>query len=144
MKIQQLKKRDGDLCHYCGRCFGTSKWDMATRDHKIPVCKGGTNADDNLVLACGRCNSLKGSCDYDIFIARLPEILAQLERMSLPKVAKVIARQSKRIKEKKVKKAPFTIEFSPDDAYAAALAHYKRFGRRGLSRQWIEIIEEFN
>jgi hypothetical protein len=30
-------------------------------DHVIPVSRGGTNSDDNLALACRRCNIAKGA-----------------------------------------------------------------------------------
>lgn len=41
------------LCTYCG--------DPATCvDHVVPVSRGGTDEDSNLVAACGPCNSAKG------------------------------------------------------------------------------------
>jgi len=33
---------------------------IGTIDHKIPLSKGGTSEDDNLVTCCLRCNSKKG------------------------------------------------------------------------------------
>ena len=34
--------------------------ETATVDHVIPLARGGSNADDNLVLACDPCNKEKG------------------------------------------------------------------------------------
>lgn len=39
-------------CVYCGE-------PATTLDHVIPVAAGGTNDDNNLVPACGNCNSSK-------------------------------------------------------------------------------------
>jgi 5-methylcytosine-specific restriction endonuclease McrA len=46
-------------CYYCNckLCEITK----ATIDHKIPRLIGGNNDETNLVLACGSCNSKKGS-----------------------------------------------------------------------------------
>ena len=43
-------------CYYC-RC-DLHSWEV-TFDHVIPRSKGGTNADDNLVIACADCNTKK-------------------------------------------------------------------------------------
>lgn len=51
---QNIFKRDGYLCQYCG----TSK-DL-TIDHIIPRSKSGRSTWKNLVTACKRCNSKKG------------------------------------------------------------------------------------
>ena len=67
--------RDAERCRYCGRgaprcgicrrtyCrdtfhgFGRTPWAL---DHVIPVQQGGMGTIDNIVLACTRCNELKG------------------------------------------------------------------------------------
>ena len=45
-------------CHYCGTRLGN---DTARLDHKIPLSKGGTNEDTNLVLACTKCDTEKSN-----------------------------------------------------------------------------------
>lgn len=52
---QNLFKRDGNECLYCG-----SRGDL-TLDHVMPKSRGGTTTWSNLVTACKRCNSIKGS-----------------------------------------------------------------------------------
>ncbi len=49
-------------CHYCKRKI---RFEHATIDHKVPLSKGGRNHDENFLLACKTCNSIKGSLDYE-------------------------------------------------------------------------------
>jgi 5-methylcytosine-specific restriction endonuclease McrA len=52
-RLAEYKNR----CAYCQR-RGT-KAEPLTRDHKIPITKGGTDFIDNVVPACRSCNSAK-------------------------------------------------------------------------------------
>lgn len=57
-----LFARDRYTCQFCGRSeqiFGFREF--LTRDHLIPLSRGGTNAWTNIVTACSTCNALKGS-----------------------------------------------------------------------------------
>jgi 5-methylcytosine-specific restriction endonuclease McrA len=40
-------------CYYCGTILGKSN---TTTDHVVPLSKGGSNKDSNLVTACLNCN----------------------------------------------------------------------------------------
>lgn len=53
-----LFARDAYLCMYCGRAFSRS---LLTRDHVLPVSKGGRDTWENVVAACFACNSRKGN-----------------------------------------------------------------------------------
>lgn len=53
----RLFRRDGYLCLYCGGRFAAS---ALTRDHVLPVSRGGTDTWTNVVTACRRCNHRKG------------------------------------------------------------------------------------
>jgi hypothetical protein len=44
-----------EVCAYCG-----NRSERMTIDHVIPLCQGGGNDPENLVVACGGCNSRKG------------------------------------------------------------------------------------
>jgi 5-methylcytosine-specific restriction endonuclease McrA len=55
-----LKCRDGARCTYCRRPPGTGEpFSGLTLDHVLPWAHGGTDALENLVLACKACNKAK-------------------------------------------------------------------------------------
>ena len=61
-----LFARDRYRCQYCGRHATELKMrESLTRDHLIPLSRGGTNDWNNVVTACSPCNTRKGN--------RLPE-----------------------------------------------------------------------
>jgi 5-methylcytosine-specific restriction endonuclease McrA len=56
-----LFARDGYSCLYCGRHrSGLRGREFLTRDHVIPLSRGGDNTWDNVVTACSSCNNRKG------------------------------------------------------------------------------------
>src|SRR5690606_34976638 len=78
-KLAKVFERDAGICAYCHarlvlpeqhRSRQRSDF-MATLDHVIPKCRGGTNHLDNLVLACRRCNSTKGDMSVVHFLFML-------------------------------------------------------------------------
>lgn len=55
-----LFARDGYTCQYCGRTAGQLRpRESLTRDHVVPLSRGGTNAWTNVVTACSGCNTRK-------------------------------------------------------------------------------------
>lgn len=52
-----LFRRDGHICMYCGEMFPERE---LSRDHVIPLVKGGRDTWTNVVAACKYCNSRKG------------------------------------------------------------------------------------
>jgi len=56
LKLQPLE------CTYCRRRLSASKAGKPQMDHRLPISRGGTAATHNLVLACKRCNQIKGNC----------------------------------------------------------------------------------
>jgi hypothetical protein len=63
-------------CHYCKWLVSTKKEDVrsplyATRDHQIPLSKGGKNSMSNIVLCCRECNEKKGNMMPGEFWRRL-------------------------------------------------------------------------
>jgi len=71
---RSLFQRDGYLCLYCGGQFPEH---MLTRDHLLPLSRGGTNSWKNVVAACKGCNHAKG--------ARTPEE-AEMQLLAVPYV----------------------------------------------------------
>lgn len=55
-------------CQYCIRKFTLQE---LTWDHVVPRSKGGTSQRENLVLACHKCNNLKGARDVGEFLLDL-------------------------------------------------------------------------
>lgn len=53
-----LFARDAHLCLYCGSEFSRPQ---LTRDHVLPVSRGGRDVWENVVAACFHCNSRKGN-----------------------------------------------------------------------------------
>ena len=63
-----LFARDAYQCQFCGRPQSQLRpRECLTRDHLVPLSRGGTNAWSNVVTACSTCNARKGN--------RLPEEL---------------------------------------------------------------------
>lgn len=74
----EIVERDESTCYLCGDFT-----DAPTLDHVIPVSRGGADAEWNLRVACGPCNSRKkdrllSECDW-IDEERLSSILSDLE-----------------------------------------------------------------
>ncbi len=57
-----LFARDGYRCQFCSRTQAQLRTrECLTRDHLVPLSRGGTNAWTNVVTACSTCNARKGS-----------------------------------------------------------------------------------
>lgn len=54
--------RDGGKCFYCDMKLNINNR-ITTLDHIIPRSKGGTWADENIVLACRPCNEKRATMD---------------------------------------------------------------------------------
>jgi HNH endonuclease len=64
---RELFLRDAYLCMYCGNKLNDA---LLTRDHIIPLSKGGRDRWSNVVTACRHCNTHKG--DRTPESARMP------------------------------------------------------------------------
>jgi 5-methylcytosine-specific restriction endonuclease McrA len=53
---EEIKAAYGHRCVYCGRTM-----QRLTKDHIVPLAKGGTHTFSNIVPACQSCNSKKGA-----------------------------------------------------------------------------------
>jgi hypothetical protein len=60
----EILRRDGFRCYYCGT-RGNETGSGLTVDHVTPTALGGTDLPENLVAACGDCNSGKGAASLD-------------------------------------------------------------------------------
>jgi hypothetical protein len=67
------KSTEDHFCAYCGALLlrlgeenpppGHGK--PATADHMNPICRGGPDSDENIVLSCAPCNGRKGHLNWD-------------------------------------------------------------------------------
>ena len=55
---RELFLRDAHLCMYCGKQQPSQ---YLTRDHLVPISRGGEDTWQNVVTACRACNHLKGA-----------------------------------------------------------------------------------
>ena len=55
---RELFLRDANLCLYCGKQYSDGN---LTRDHLMPLSRGGADTWNNVVSACRSCNHLKGA-----------------------------------------------------------------------------------
>src|SRR5690606_12141535 len=71
-----LFARDAYRCQYCGRFGAELKLrESLTRDHVIPLSRGGTNDWANVVTACSPCNTRKSNrlpAEIDMFPITTP------------------------------------------------------------------------
>lgn len=81
--LDEVIEKDNGICYLCG--CKTSKADSwldangyfvcgdtyPTRDHVIPISKGGTHTRDNVRLACRKCNSRKSNTCIEEYAADL-------------------------------------------------------------------------
>ncbi len=57
-----LFARDDYRCQFCGRTTAQLRpRECLTRDHLVPLSRGGTNAWTNVLTACSTCNTRKGN-----------------------------------------------------------------------------------
>ena len=83
--LRNVLVRDNFKCQYCGKGISLRN---ATRDHVIPLSKGGPNTLDNIVASCKACNGLKDNMSlhafedkYCIKLANKPRMLTEEEKL---------------------------------------------------------------
>jgi hypothetical protein len=78
-----LFARDGYLCLYCGCSFRPG---ALTRDHVVPLSRGGNNTWSNVVSACRNCNHRKNnrmSAEWGIELIAVPYTPCYAEHLIL-------------------------------------------------------------
>ena len=83
--LRNVLVRDNFKCQYCGKGISLRN---ATRDHVIPLSKGGPNTLDNIVASCKACNGLKDNMSLHVFeekyrmkLANKPRMLTEEEKL---------------------------------------------------------------
>lgn len=78
--INDFKQKNKPVCAYCEKNI-TNKEEL-TVDHKIPLSRGGTTIESNLVISCYKCNSEKSDMtdeEYSSFKIKKKELCESLE-----------------------------------------------------------------
>lgn len=78
-----LFARDGHLCLYCGQPFAAHD---LTRDHVIPVSRGGADSWANVVSACRSCNQRKNDrtpAEWGVELIAVPYVPCYAEHLIL-------------------------------------------------------------
>ncbi|MEM9622352.1 MAG: HNH endonuclease [Pseudomonadota bacterium] len=90
---QALFVRDKNTCLYCGKMFRDAE---LTRDHVLPVSRGGKDSWDNVVAACRRCNHYKGNRllpDCNMELLALPYVPNFAEYLALTNSGRILGDQ---------------------------------------------------
>lgn len=90
---QALFGRDLNTCLYCGKHMADGQ---LTRDHVLPVSRGGKDLWDNVVTACKRCNHFKGSRllqDCGLELLALPYVPNFAEYLALINSGRILGDQ---------------------------------------------------
>lgn len=88
-----LFQRDQNICLYCGKRFRNGD---LSRDHLIPMSRGGIDQWTNVVTACKRCNAYKGNrllneCSLDLLA--LPYRPSHAEYLALTNSGRILGDQ---------------------------------------------------
>jgi 5-methylcytosine-specific restriction endonuclease McrA len=76
-----LFARDNHCCLYCEKQFSSMS---LTRDHVVPVSKGGTDSWTNVVTACITCNAKKSDktlSDLKLTLKKKPAVMTKAESL---------------------------------------------------------------
>ena len=65
--VRRIMEMQANKCAYCGSALGQS----FHRDHKIPLCRGGSNWPENIALTCASCNHRKSRLTASEFLSKL-------------------------------------------------------------------------
>ena len=111
-----LFKRDLHMCGYCGR-VATSNL-ILTRDHIVPVSRGGKDVWNNCITSCKKCNNLKDDkllADTELELMWVPYTPTRDEQLIM---------QNRNIL---FDQAKFLLDFVPEHSRMKALME-RRFG----------------
>lgn len=76
-EIMSRLQPDKNICYYCTKDITNRR----TKEHIIPVSKGGNNKEINLVYACRECNYRRGNKDLGDYYYGMCRSLAETERV---------------------------------------------------------------
>jgi hypothetical protein len=63
----EVLRKQRHRCYYCGKLLNQSN---RNREHKIPICRGGSDDISNVVAACRKCNEKKKDLTAEEFFEK--------------------------------------------------------------------------
>lgn len=70
-ELNALFEQQEGFCYYCKELLYSSFDKQIHVEHMTPLCRGGTNSIDNIVLSCSKCNFSKHTKTAEEFLAQL-------------------------------------------------------------------------
>lgn len=81
----RMKSFLGRHCPYCGVTMNRDRgWNSSqepSRDHRVPRSRGGSDAPENIIVCCRRCNEEKGSLTAEEYMAVRRGLASRLDHM---------------------------------------------------------------
>lgn len=114
------------VCVYCGREFGKQWEQQPTIDHVLPVSRGGTKHETNLVGCCRACNASKDDRTPEEWAAAILAAVQTIQTISSTIPEPAVRRREK--KRKPAEQPAFVV--APDDIHEPGTA-----GNAGFSAQ---------
>lgn len=98
-KVSELPNHETN-CYYCEVRYGTinkrtNKPLVKTRDHIVPVSRGGVYHNKNIILCCDKCNTFKGNTflvDFIISIQRM--LLGEIQKRYATEYLTIVLKNS--------------------------------------------------
>lgn len=107
-KMAHILRTNGLKCYYCFRLMITRSYNSKvapSRDHVIPLSRGGSNDGDNIVICCRMCNEIKGKLTGEEYTAWLSGSASRLD-MPLKTARKLLAKLQPSIRLEKMSEGP--------------------------------------
>jgi 5-methylcytosine-specific restriction endonuclease McrA len=83
-RARSLARYLGSPCPYCGVTLNRDKgWNSPqapSRDHRVPLSRGGLNVAENIIICCRGCNEDKGSLRPEEYLAVRAGLASRLDR----------------------------------------------------------------
>ncbi|MBK5239771.1 HNH endonuclease signature motif containing protein [Clostridium sp.] len=95
--IRDFKSKSKNICEYCGKHLIDKD---VTVDHKIPYSRGGKTTNDNLVIACSKCNKDKSDMTIEEYTDYLKAVTLSIDKDTTIKMLKTMIEVNDNIETK--------------------------------------------
>jgi hypothetical protein len=88
--------QDPHYCFYCEKPFGGEKR-RKTKDHIVPVSKGGNGTHYNLLWACDKCNREKENLAPSEFLVKITQLVEKIRNKPKSGVFDIMIQNIKKV-----------------------------------------------